>query len=288
MGYRARIASQLPGPLRQGLEKARGWWRLARVQRSVTRVLGPRYARSRDRIELDITWACNLRCFNCNRSCEQAPTGEGMCLDQVEAFVADSVARGKQWSRVRVLGGEPTLHPDFLAMLDVLRAWRNQHAPDAILEVVSNGHGEKVLAMLARIPPDVRVENTAKLGPDQPFQSFNVAPVDLPAYRHADYANGCAVTSHCGIGLTATGYYPCAVAGGIDRIFELGMGRSELPEDDDDMIDQLDAFCRRCGSFKRLAEEPVEAPLQSHVWREAYAAWAERQRRPRGGSDVRP
>jgi len=294
VGYRARIAEQLPRPVRRGVEEVRGWWRLLRVQRPVTRALGPRYRRSRDRIELDITWACNLRCFNCNRSCEQAPTGEGMSLAEVEAFVAESVAANKHWARIRVLGGEPTLHPDFAAILDVLRAWRAEHAPDAVIEVVSNGHGDKVLAALARIPSDIRVENTAKLGPDQAFQTFNVAPIDLPAYRHADYGNGCAVTSSCGIGRTAGGYYPCAVAGGIDRILGLGMGRPTLPDDDDDMTDQLDAFCRRCGSFKRLVEAPVTGPVQSETWTEAYATYEARQRADRaarrsgeGDDDVR-
>ena len=52
--------------------------------------IGPRYRRSRTRVELDITWACNLRCFNCNRSCEQAPTGESMTLDQIRRFVDES------------------------------------------------------------------------------------------------------------------------------------------------------------------------------------------------------
>ncbi len=278
MGYRARIAEELPGPLRRRAESVRGWWRWLRVQRPITRALGPRHARSRDRIELDITWACNLRCHNCNRSCAQAPTGEGMSLEQVEAFVMQSVAMGKRWERIRVLGGEPTLHPDFFAILDVLRHWRAEHAPEAVIEVVSNGHGEKVLNALARIPVDVRVENTAKSGPSQPFQSFNVAPVDLPAYRRADYANACPVTATCGIGLTVGGYYPCAVAGGIDRVVGLGMGRASLPTDDDDMVDQLDAFCRRCGSFKRLREEPVVEQVQSPLWEEAYRTWRERLR----------
>jgi len=278
VGTRARIAEELPGPVRRRAEQVRGWWRWLRVQRPVTRALGPRHARSRDRIEIDITWACNLRCFNCNRSCEQAPTGEGMTLAQVEAFVADTVARGKRWARIRVLGGEPTLHPDFLAILDRLRAWRDDHAPEAVIEVVSNGHGERVLAALAQVPVDVRVENTAKVGPRQPFQSFNVAPADLPAYRGADYANGCPVTSSCGIGLTAGGYYPCAVAGGIDRVVGLGMGRTNLPADDDDMIDQLDAFCRRCGCFKRLREDPLDRPLRSPLWEAAYGEWRRRQR----------
>ncbi len=242
-----------------------------RVQRPITRVLGPRYARSRVLIEIDITWACNLRCFNCNRSCEQAPTGEGMTLAQIEAFVKECVATGTRWERIRVLGGEPTLHPQFFEMLDVLLRYRQEHAPATRIEVTTNGHGPKVAAALARMPAGVVVENTAKGSAEQPFDTFNVAPADLPAYAGADYTNGCAVTSVCGVGLTRNGYYACAVAGGIDRIVGLDMGRQHLPTPDDDMHDQLSAFCRRCGSFKRHHEAPVQQPVSSPSWDAAYA-----------------
>jgi hypothetical protein len=247
----------------------------------VSRWLGPRYRRSRSLLEIDITWACNLRCNNCNRSCSQAPTGEGMTLAQIEHFVEECVAQGRRFERVRLLGGEPTLHPEFHAMLDVLRAWRDAHVPEMILEVTTNGHGAKVQASVARIPADVVVENTAKTTVEQPFQSFNVAPVDLPAYRRADFRNGCAVTEVCGMGLTPHGFYACAVAGGIDRIVGLDMGRPTLPSPDDDMHDQLEAFCRRCGSFKRHHEEPVTAPVASPTWEEAYRS--HRARRPELG-----
>jgi len=267
----ASIARRLPSPVAEGLKRARGWWRWARVDRSVTRVLGPRYQRSRHRIELDITWACNLRCFNCNRSCAQAPTGEGMTLAQVERFVEESLATGTRWSRIRVLGGEPTLHPQFHDILQALLRYRAV-LPDTVIEVATNGHGPKVAAALARIPPGVKVENTAKTSVEQPFESFNVAPVDVPLYQRADYRNGCVVTEVCGIGLGPHGYYACAVAAGIDRIHGLGLGRPSLPAPDDTMEDQLDAFCRRCGSFKRHHEEPVTGPVSSPSWDAAYDA----------------
>jgi len=34
-------------------------------------------------INLEITSACNLRCFACNQYCDSAPTGERMTLAQV-------------------------------------------------------------------------------------------------------------------------------------------------------------------------------------------------------------
>jgi hypothetical protein len=227
-------------------------------------------------VEIDITWACNLRCNNCNRSCEQAPTGEGMTLGQIQHFVDESIGAGQQWRRIRLLGGEPTLHPQFLEMVDVLRAWRDAHAPGCQIEVASNGYGDKVRGMLARIPADVHVDNTQKSTVEQPFLSFNIAPVDQRRYRHADYRNACWVSENCGVGLTASGWYPCAIAGGIDRIVGHDMGRQTLPAPTDDLHDQLETFCRGCGGFKRQAQTPVTQPVMSRFWNRAYGTWKER------------
>ena len=193
------------GRARRLAQRVRGGLHWLRVQEPVSAALGPQYRRARDLVEIDITWACNLRCFNCNRSCEQAPTGEGMSVAQIRHFVEESVAAGKQWRRIRILGGEPTLHPDFLEILEILRSWRAGHAPGAIVEVATNGHGDKVAAMIAQIPADVVVENTDKAGPEQPFLSFNVAPRDLKRYRLSDFKNACWVAENCGVGLTAAG-----------------------------------------------------------------------------------
>jgi hypothetical protein len=269
------------GWLKKILAPARGRWRKLRVDRRMTALLGPRYRRSRTRIELDITWACNLRCFNCNRSCEQAPTGESMTLEQIRRFVDESLSKDQRWERIRVLGGEPTLHPQFEAILAELLRYRRS-VPDVILEVATHGHGDRVQAALARLPPEVRVDNTQKEGPEQAFETFNVAPQDLAEYSKSDFRNGCAVTEVCGVGLGPYGYYPCAVAAGIDRVMGLDLGRKTLPEPHDDMSQELAAFCRVCGHFKRSPTPPVTVPVRSRTWDEAYQRWY--QRRPSLGT----
>ncbi len=266
-----RVLRALPASVQRPMRQLRGWVNWARVQRPITRVLGPQYRRSRRYIEIDITWACNLRCFNCNRSCEQAPTGDAMTIDQVARFVDDSLAADLRWERIRVLGGEPTLHPEFLAILAELVRYHRAVDGAVRLEITTNGHGDKVRARIAQIPSVFVVENTAKESIEQPFVTFNVAPIDRREYRAADYRSGCWVTEGCGIGLTPKGYYPCAVAGGIDRIVGLDMGRDALPTTGDDLFDQLEAFCRMCGSFKRQHEPPVDHPVQSPTWERAYA-----------------
>lgn len=110
------VKTVVPSRLRKGIRRARarimsayGRWR---IQRWVTRILGPQFRRRPDRLELDITYACNLHCFNCNRSCEQARTNDRMSVAQIRQFLAESRERGQKWRMIRVIGGEPTIHPD--------------------------------------------------------------------------------------------------------------------------------------------------------------------------------
>lgn len=250
----------------------RGRWRWGRRHVPIE-VGGRAFSRARDRVEIDITWACNLRCNNCNRSCQQAPTGIQMDIEQIHRFVQESVAMGKQWSRIRVLGGEPLLHPQVLEILDVLRKWRAEHHPPAVIEVATNGHGEKVLEVLEKVPSDISIENSHKQTDEQAFLPFNHAPIDDPQLRRSDFRHGCWVTENCGVGLTPHGWYPCAVAGGIDRVVGLGLGRPGLPADSDDLDDQLEALCRWCGGFDPREVDLVTRPSASPSWQQAYSRW---------------
>lgn len=243
-----------------------------------TRLLGPQYARSRNRIEIDITYRCNLRCLNCNRSINTAPSNQSMTLGQIQQFIDDSVAVGKTWKSIRILGGEPTLHPEFRTIISMLRDYRSRHNEGCSIEVVTNGHGPSVQAQLDWLPPDVFIENTAKQSNVTPFfRPFSDAPVDDKRYDSADYRNGCQVISSCGMGLGPTGYFQCTVAAGIDRVTGMGIGRTRLPADSDDMHDQMLATCRLCGRFKdgHFIPKDLRPSLREQVisptWKKIYA-----------------
>lgn len=261
----------------------RALWRHIRISRSVTRLLGPQYTRSRDLIEIDITYACNLHCLNCNRSVRQAREAMHMPLKMVSQFVDESVKRGKRWRRIRVLGGEPTIHPEFDAIMGELLRYRRWN-DTCIVEVVTNGHGSRVEETIARLPPEVMIDNSAKQTPVQPhFGPFNMAPVDDASYRRADYSNGCAVLRDCGMGLTPMGYYPCAVAGGIDRITGERLGRRDMPDDSDGMKEEAARLCRLCGRFRdghfvpRVLRPVLDAEQMSPSWQAMYARWRARR-----------
>jgi len=257
----------------------RALWRHVRVSFPATWLLGPQYRRSRDMIEIDITYLCNLHCLNCNRSVSQARDEMHMSVEMVRTFVDDSIRRRKYWRRIRVLGGEPTLHPEFQKIIGELRRYR-KWCSSCIVEVVSNGYGTRVNRELDQLPADVMVDNTAKTTSVQPhFGPFNLAPVDDARYALTDYSNACVIVRDCGMGLTPMGYYPCAVAGGIDRIIGAGLGLASLPADDDDMLGAARRLCGLCGRFRdghfvpRVLRPTLDEERVSASWKTLYERW---------------
>jgi hypothetical protein len=282
--YRRYIKAHLTLSVQQAIgavvSELRGWlvgWKSwLRVQRPVTRILGLEYHLNRRYIIIDITYACNLHCHNCNRSCTQAPTQEQMTVAQIRRFLDMSIASNVRWECIRILGGEPTLHPDLLEIIDMLRSWRLHYAPEAEIGFDTNGYGRKVRKVLRLIPDDVKIKNSGKKDPEPLFKTFNIAPADLIAYRFADFRNGCNALKKCGMGLTPYGFYPCSIAGGIDRVFGFGAGRDKLPTEDDDMYDLLEKFCHLCGHFERRYRSRVHRPVMSAIWKASYQRYHDR------------
>ncbi|MCK9613967.1 MAG: radical SAM protein [Candidatus Omnitrophica bacterium] len=245
--------------------------KLCKVRRGklLTKILGPLHKIDHCLIEIDITYKCNLKCYNCDRSCSQAPSDDSMTVTQIRKFIKESIEQNRKWKRIRILGGEPTLHPELLEILNVFVRYKNDFSPRTNIELVTNGFGEEVNNVLARVPKDIIVKNTYKLSQKQQFVSFNNAPIDFKEYRYLDYSNGCRHLESCGIGLTKYGYYPCAPGGGIDRVFGLDIGKKKLPSPNDSMKDQMLILCKFCGwalpSAKIVTEEKM-----SPVWIEAY------------------
>lgn len=211
-----------------------------------------RFLRSRRKIELDITWLCNLTCFDCNRCCGEAPTTEHMSLEQIDRFIAESIERNYEWTIIRLMGGEPTLHPQFLEVIDKFVAYQRsfpKHKAPRIF-VFTNGFSKKSQKLVAQLPPEIEVVDTEKeRGTVQHFGSFYVAPTDVRDTTGEDFTLACSQATSCGMGLTPYGYYHCPVAGSIDRVFGGDKGVKTLPDLDDDMFDMAEDMCSKCGFY---------------------------------------
>lgn len=248
-------------------------YQFVRAQSLIAKRFGRQYLPSRDFIEIDITYKCNLKCINCNRSCTQAPSTLEMPVATIEAFIAQSLRQKIPWKRIRILGGEPTLHSRFYGIVDRLNDYRRNHNTSVRLVVGTNFYGPTVRRVLKQLPPSIAIKSTIKTSRRNLFKPFNVAPVDTRYNRFSDFTCGCRIIAECGMGLTPSGYYVCAVAGGIDRIFGYRLGRPSLPDASDTFEDQRAAFCPLCGHFG--FQWPTRRPKQSLTWRRAYAAAAQ-------------
>ncbi len=259
--------------------KIKALYRWFRVLKVTTKAIGYQYSPSNDLIEIDITYQCNLRCINCNRSSAQAPEAKHISVGLVKDFVAESIEKKRFWRRIRVLGGEPTLHPDFHEIIEELSKLQHHGLAD-VIQLVTNGFGPKVAKVLASLPANIDIENSTKNNNIQPtFGPFNSAPCDDAKYRYSNFKNGCEIMHSCGLGLTPQGYYPCAVAGGIDRVTKAGIGRKHLPELNDDMRDLLERNCKLCGRFRdgHYVPEKLRPKLLNQVtspsWTKIYQNW---------------
>jgi hypothetical protein len=173
-----------------------------------------------------------------------------MTVQQVEKFIRESVDQNRTWKEIKIEGGEPTLHPDFFEIIELLHKFKASRAPGTRISLSTNGYGEEVRSVLARLPEDIVVYNSDKDSPVRDeFYAFNVAPIDLDGYRDSDFTRACDIPFYFGIGLSPYGYYPCTVSPGIDRVFGLDIGKKRLPAKGDPMTEQLQTFCRLCGHF---------------------------------------
>jgi hypothetical protein len=249
-----------------------------RVQKPVTALFGPMYHRSYNLIELDLTYACNLKCISCNRSCGLAPSDDRLNLEQIQRFIRESISMNVSWKRIRLLGGEPTMHPDLPEIVAELDTYARRHCPDAVIELVTNGFGSNVEEILGKIGKDVRVVNTMKTSKTNMFLAFNVAPMDLPLYHLADFSSGCWVPEYCGINLSPYGYYCCGAGAGIDRVFGFNIGKKSLPDQTSSLRDQMKVLCGYCMHFKATKRGKTSREQTSPSWRTALEKY--RTRRP--------
>lgn len=260
------------------------------VENSAVFIGRKRFWPTMEKIEIDITYACNLHCTGCNRSCDAVRTTERMSVADIANFIGQSKEAGIKWKLINILGGEPTLHPDFVEIMSMLQHdYADAFSPTTQIQVVSNGieaRSRKLCDDIEAQLPNVRIDrNSYKSSKEiDYFTPFADAPQDDPTFDGADYTSACWAAQYCGIGLNSHGYYGCAVCASIDRLTGGGNEAKRLTDLTDEAIGkQYDKFCRLCGNFKHYTQNSGDftprcekAPMRNVVsksWEEIYAKW---------------
>lgn len=219
-------------------------------------------------IQLEVTSKCNMKCFNCDRSCGQAPAEQHMTIDQISSFTRDVIKNGWWFDRVDIIGGEPTLHPNFFDVINEmsqLRKYLNNRK--CKFRLSTNGVSDYTKDVLSKVPDWIKIRNSNKKDGQGKFDSYNKAPIDFDI----ENAPVCDIPWRCGFALTPYGYYPCGAGGGLDRVFRFDVGIKDLSSFDIPSVKkQMDILCRYCGHSPTSILERTEKPVMSKSWIEAY------------------
>jgi len=231
-----------------------------------------RYVINKRIIELNLTNYCNLSCINCEVSCRQAPGNDYMTLGQIKKFVKESIALSRRWKKIKLFGGEPTLHPQFFKVIQILKKYKKSN-PYCNFQLLTNGTGKKVKSRLLRVPKWISIINSTEKGMVhklKPFESYNIAPIDLKKYNNSNFSKGCWRIETCGICLGPSGYYVCAPAYHTDRVLGLDVGIKKLNGlRSPTFKNQLNILCRYCGLYKEPRDYVSEEKM-SPFWIKAY------------------
>lgn len=218
-------------------------------------------------IELEINTACDLACFGCDRMSDVASKGvPNMTVEQVRLFVDESLELGWEWERIRLLGGEPTIHPQFRECLGELLRYRNEIGPTkapVFLQVLTNGLGkaDKYREFCNSNGVSLHAESKQKGVDPAWFWNTRITPVDRdPSVGELP---PCAIfgVRGCGIGLTRHGYFLDGAGASAARVAGHDIGLMSLKEVTwDRMMDQSKVLCRICGQWN-----PTEGPIVTEL-----------------------
>lgn len=241
------------------------------------------------KIELHLTYRCNLTCASCSRaSYLRKPHTEDMTIEDAREVFRQCDELGWQ-PLVILIGGEPTAHPQFLDFARISREWmkrQNRVGPCSEVQVYSNGHSERERRLCdeAREKYDCSIVKSewkpegSRVGgePDMPDWHLGmfVSPTDagLP-FQGTCYCHSAEI---CGAGADHYGYSVCPTGLSIGALLE-GQGVLAAPVRTKRLADLFDpawaeaatkAMCSACGyGVSKRHGKPEE--------REAFARYVE-------------
>lgn len=180
-------------------------------------------------IELQVLLACNWSCVSCDQGSQFSSFSwvkrGTMTLEQVARFVREMQDKNAYFGRVRLVGGEPTLHRNLAEIVALLHEGLVSRGHAGGIEVVTNGTHMERLAAIRPLLSKIR-----RSGDDEKQKHHIANLIHTP--RSLGYeGKPCRSPWHCGISLNYYGYFPCSAGAGVARFEDLVLRwqRLELP-----------------------------------------------------------
>jgi len=224
-------------------------------------------------LELNITLKCNLACSNCNRYCHIfRDRTEHMSIEQIKKFIAQAKAGGGV-NKLKVLGGEPLLHPEFTEIYFLLC----EAAKDKVINSIKIETNKTI--PIPKVEPYNFVSWKGRVQSKKKHQPILWSPKDLGVIKGAQ--PGCPQVRKCGYSLDKYGYLPCSCAIMICRMFGMtDLYKYEFPN----QIWGLDRLCPHCifamdqewrdkHSCIKLSDHSAEEKAPTKSYKEALDRW---------------
>ena len=201
-------------------------------------------------IHIEITNACNLECSNCTRFVGHHKHPYFM---DVETFVKAANSLKYFPGMVGIMGGEPTLHPDFQ---EILTVFRDIIPEDYRRGLWTNGfkyplHKEAIEETF--LPHNIVYNDHNPNVPDY-HQPLLIASKDVvPDYEERKaLIDNCWVQRRWSASITPKGAFFCEVAAAQDHLFN-GPGGWDLTSDwwdkrPEEFQDQVERYCHNCSA----------------------------------------
>ena len=215
--------------------------------------------------EVHLTYACDLLCVGCNRACfVKPPHTPPMTLDRYGEFLDELRTGDIHVRKIRLLGGEPTLHPQFLKFVDMTVEYARSIARACSIRVVSNQFSQhsRELFLEARAIHGNLVRRSANIKPlgrvDFGEKKFMfISPEDAGVKR----MGGCDWESSrttCGFGVDQLGNTLCPMGGTVDSLLRLNARATSVKQ----LLDtefhrwQSSVLCKHCGGCMEFSPLP--------------------------------
>lgn len=208
-------------------------------------------------IELEINTACDLACFGCDRFSD-VTSAPNMTVEQVKRFVDESLDLKWRWERIRLLGGEPTLHPKFRECVSEIVRYRKHNTanhpaqPVVFLQVLTNGLGKSAIYREELKAQGISLHAEQKQKGVEPiwFNNTRLTPVDRDPNVGELQPCGIFGPHGCGLGLTRHGYFLDGAGASIARVAGHDIGIMNLKDVTwEAMLEQAKILCRICGHW---------------------------------------
>jgi hypothetical protein len=168
--------------------------------------------------EIQLLLACSWSCPSCDQG-SQFPqiawVKRGtMTLAQIHKFIGEMQDKNAYFGRVRLVGGEPSLHPHLLEIVTALRDGLQARGHIAGIELVTNGdHMDRLVKVRPMLSKLRRSGNEEK-------QKHHIANLVQTPNSLGYAGKPCRSPWHCGISLNRYGYFPCSAGAGVARFMD--------------------------------------------------------------------